>query len=95
MIYTDFRKAFDRVSHRILIGKLRNLGIHSSMLYWIESYLSGRKQYVRVLGHKSRLFTVKSDVPQGSHIGALLFNLFINDIVSLFLYPIAFCMRMI
>lgn len=68
-LFTDFAKAFDRVSHPILLQKLRAIGIHSTALRWIQTYLSGRTQNVKIGGIKSRSINVKSGVPQGSHLG--------------------------
>lgn len=80
VIYLDFSKAFDRVDHKIVVTKVKKLGIKGKLLLWLEEFLTNRSQKTIVQGHESVKLRVLSGVPQGTVLAPLLFIIMLNDI---------------
>ncbi|CAF3951464.1 unnamed protein product [Rotaria magnacalcarata] len=78
----DFRAAFDQLWFLGCIGKLRNLGIPSSFLNWIEVWLNNRRCFIEINGSKSRWFSIEKGGPQGSVLTPTLFITYNCDMCS-------------
>ena len=77
---TDLSKAFDCLNHELLIAKLEAYGFSHSALEYIYNYLSNRKHRTKVNNSFSMWADIISGVPQGSILGPLIFNIYMNDI---------------
>ena len=90
IIFFDFSKAFDKISHKFILSKLNYYGIRNHTLSWIGAFLSNRTQTTVVNGVHSSYIEVTSGVPQGSVLGPIQFLLYINDINNAITYKIKF-----
>jgi hypothetical protein len=85
-IFCDLSKAFDCVNHEILLAKLCHNGIRGVSLNWFKTYITNRKQKVKIttqnLKHESfcRWETIKNGAPQGWILGLLLSVIYVNDL---------------
>ena len=71
IIFFDFAKAFNKVSHVLLLQKLEAYRITGKLLHWIKAWLAGRRQHMMVGNAKSAWLEVKSGTTQGTLLGFL------------------------
>ena len=84
IIQLDFSTAFDRVSHRSLLFKLKSIGVGGSVLSICREFLSNRRQRGVVDGATSEWIPIVSGVPQGSMLETLLFIFYASEMFELF-----------
>ena len=80
LLFVDISKAFDSINHQILLGKLEHIRLSESYLKWFKSYLVDRRQCVCINGELSETRQTDLGVTQGSILGPLLFNVYVNSL---------------
>ena len=89
-VLTDLSKAFDTINHQLLLAKLHAYGFSKQVLTIVSSYLSNRKQRIKINDVFSSWKDLILGVPQGSVLGTLLFNICLNDLFF-FLKDVGIC----
>ena len=82
IFFADFAKGFDLIDHTVLIQELDKLEVHPVLLSCIAAFLTSHQQAVRIGGTLSDWKTLKGGIPQGTKLGAILFTVMTNILLS-------------
>ena len=80
LLSTDFSKAFDKLPHHVILDACRRFDLPDSIVGWVSSFLSNRKQRVFINSKVSEWVSIPSGVPQGSVLGPILFCLAVDNL---------------
>jgi len=83
VVYIDFNKAFDVVSHKKLFSKLYMYGIHGALLTWLQNFFTGRTHRTKLGGHVSDIAQLISGVVQGGGIRPFMFLMYVNESIDI------------
>ena len=84
LLFLDLKKAFDSVSHSILLRKLYHYGFRGPSFNLLQSYLTNRSICTKMDGKLSKSISIQYGIPQGSVLGCLLFLISVNDLPNVF-----------
>ena len=82
ILFVDFSSAFNTIIPNLLLPKLNQLSVPTSVCQWINSFLTDRQQLVRLGKYTSSTRTISTGAPQGCVLSPLLFSLYTNDCTS-------------
>ena len=82
VLLLDFSKAFDRIDHNILLTKMKDMAIDPTLIEWVRSFLTNRRQRMRVGNSTSNYQQVNGSIPQGTVLGPILFVIMINGLLK-------------
>jgi hypothetical protein len=82
VVFFDLEKAFDKINHKAILLKLKNIKINVHLYKWIQNFLSSRQFLVSYKNANSKLFNISSGVPQGSCLSPTLFSIFFSEVTK-------------
>ncbi len=82
ILFVDFSSAFNKIIPNLLLPKLTQLSVPTSICQWITSFLTDRQQLVKLGNYTSNTCTISTGAPQGCVLSPLLFSLYTNDCTS-------------